>query len=71
MAYPTELKKSYSGIVQSSARCVKPFHLRQSDIGLNMKSSRCSMRLLRKLTWRTSTRNGDGLTDMYRKVVRI
>ena len=40
----------------------------QSDIGLNMKSSRCSMRLLRKLTWRTSTRNGDGLTDMYRKV---
>ena len=23
------------------------------------------------LTWRTSTRNGDGLTDMYRKVVRI
>ena len=28
-------------------------------------------RLLRKLTWRTSTRNGDRLTDMYRKVVRV
>lgn len=49
----------------------EPFHLTRLDIKSSMKSSRCSMRLLRELTWRTSTRNGDGLTDMYRKVVRV